>query len=102
VHFINSEFVLKTLLLECCSFNWNHIGLNLSQEIKQVLTSWNLNDKNTFAVSDNASNIKNALNSLFLKNLGCFAYTLNLIVQSALILENGLIYRVKSIIGITF
>jgi len=30
--------------------------------------------------------------------MGCFAHTLNLIVQSALVLENGLLDRVKSIV----
>lgn len=88
---LDSEFILKSILLECRSFNLNHTGVNLSQAIKQVLVSWNLNDKITFAVSDNASNIKNALNSLSFKNMGCFAHTLNLIVQSALVLENDLI-----------
>ncbi|KAF0742811.1 zinc finger BED domain-containing protein 4-like, partial [Aphis craccivora] len=73
VHFINSEFV--------------------------ILLSWNLNDKITFAVSDNARNIKNALNLLSLKHMGCFAHTLNLIVQSVLVLEDGLIDRVKSIVS---
>jgi len=99
IHFIDSEFILKSILLECRSFNFNHTGVNLSQAIKQVLISWNLNDKITFAVSDNASNIKNALNSLSFKNMGCFAHTLNLIIQSALVLENDLIDSVKSIVS---
>ncbi|XP_022182802.1 zinc finger BED domain-containing protein 1-like [Myzus persicae] len=42
---------------------------------------------------------KNALNLLSLKNIGCFAHTLNLIVQSALELENNLIDRVKTIVS---
>jgi len=99
IHFIDSEYLLKSILLECRSFDLNHTSINLSQGIKQVLVSWNLKDKITFAVSDNASNIKNALNSLSFKNMGCFAHTLNLIVQSALVLENDLIDKVKCIVS---
>lgn len=50
------------------------------------------------AVSDNASNIKNALGLLKLKHLGCFAHTLNLVVQSALTIENDLVDKVKTIV----
>lgn len=50
------------------------------------------------AVSENANNIKNALNILQLKSVGCFTHTMNLVVQSSLILENSLIDRVKAII----
>lgn len=71
----------------------------LAQEIRRILELWNLNDKITFAVSDNANNIKNALNMLGFKNIGCFAHTLNLIVQSALTLEEDLINKVKQIVS---
>lgn len=36
IHFIDSDFILKSILLECRSFNLNHTGINLSNEIKQV------------------------------------------------------------------
>jgi len=91
MHFIDSEYVLKSILLECRSFDLNDTSNNLGQGIIQVLVSWNLKDKIIFAVSDNDSNIKNALNLLSFKNMGCFAHTLNLILQSALVLENDLI-----------
>lgn len=83
IHFIDTEFTLKSVLLGCHSFNSSHTGYNLRQEIKNVLESWNLNNKIKFAVSDNASNIKNALSMIDLKHIRCFAHTINLIVQSA-------------------
>jgi len=98
IHFINTEFELKSVLLGCHSFNSNHTANNLAQEIEQVLNSWNLYSKITFAVSDNAYNIKNALATLGFKNMGCFAHTMNLIVQSALTLEEDLIGKVKTIV----
>lgn len=66
VHFIDIEFKLKSILLECHPFDLSHTSSNLAQEIERVLRSWELFDKITFAVSDNA---------------------MNLIVQSALRLE---------------
>jgi len=47
------------------------------------------------AVSDNANNIKSALNSLKVKSLGCFAHTFNLIVQDALKLQLCLIDKIN-------
>jgi len=37
IHFIDTEFELKSILLECSSFNLNHTGHNLAQEIKRIL-----------------------------------------------------------------
>lgn len=79
------------MLLGCYEFSDNHTSLNLSTKIKSTLIEWNLEDKIIFAISDNANNIKAALNLLQLKHFGCFAHTLNLIVQSALSLEIFLI-----------
>lgn len=98
IHFINNEFELKSILLGCHSFNSNHTANNLAQEIEHVLNSWNLYNKISFAVSDNAYNIKNALTTLGFKNMGCFAHTINLIVQSTLTLEEDLISKVKTIV----
>ncbi|XP_060854989.1 zinc finger BED domain-containing protein 4-like [Metopolophium dirhodum] len=91
------NFVLKSILLSCHPYSASHTSENLSKEIKNVLQQWGVEKKIVFAVSDNAPNIKNALNILKLKNLGCFAHTLNLIVQSALKEESGLIDKVKDI-----
>ncbi|XP_050065565.1 E3 SUMO-protein ligase ZBED1-like [Aphis gossypii] len=80
IHFIDTELELKSMF-------------------KRIFESWELTKKNTFAVSDNAYNIKNALNNLGLKNMGCFAHTMYLIVQSALTLEEDLINKTKNIVS---
>ncbi|KAF0706619.1 zinc finger BED domain-containing protein 6-like, partial [Aphis craccivora] len=82
----------------CHSFNSNYTANNLAQEIEDVLNFWSLCNKITFAVSDNAYNIKNTLTTLGFKNMGCFAHTINLIFQSALALEEDLISKVKTIV----
>lgn len=49
-------------------------------------------------VSDNTSNIKNAITILHLKNLGCFAHTINLVIEQSLKCESDLINKVKAIV----
>lgn len=39
IHFIDSEFELKSILLDCHSFNSNYTANNLAQEIENVLNS---------------------------------------------------------------
>lgn len=99
IHLINTGFELKSILLGCYSFNLNHTGNNLAQNIKRNLKVLESTNKITFAVYDNAYNIKNALYQLGLKNMGCFAHTMNLIVQSALTLEEDLTNKIKNIVS---
>jgi len=98
IHFVDSNFSLQSILISCSSFYENHTAINLSEQIQKTIDEWQLEGKIELAVSDNATDIKNALGSLQLKHLGCFAHTLNLVVQSALTLENELIDKVKTIV----
>lgn len=68
-HFVNEDFDLKTILLECKLMAGHHTSKNLANEISNIA-------KILLIVSDNASNVK-----LNFKNFGCFAHTLNLIVK---------------------
>lgn len=78
-----------------------HTAINLAQELKRVVTEWNLQDKLLMVVSDNAANIKAAVNELRWKQYGCFAHTVNLIVRDGLKDEEigRVINRVKHIVG---
>jgi len=98
-HFIDTQFVLRSVLLGCYEFSESHTGLNLSNTIQETLDKWDM-DKNKIilAISDNANNIKSALNLLQVKSLECFAHTLNLIVQDALKLQSCLIDKIKCIV----
>lgn len=98
IHFVDSNFSLQSILISCSSFNENHTAINLSEQIQKTIDECHLEGKIELAVSDNASNIKNELGLLKLKHLGCFAHTLNLVVQSALTIENDLIDKVKTIV----
>lgn len=90
---------MKSVLLGCSEFSENHTSINLSNQINLTLKEWDLENKIILAVSDNANNIKRALSILKLKHFGCFAHTLNLIVQGTLILESGLLEKIKTIVS---
>lgn len=101
-HFLNNNFELCTVLLECCSTDFAHTSENLAIELTNVVESWGIEDKILLAVSDNAANIKNAITvQLNWKYFGCFAHTLNLIVKDALkIVEiSNIVHKVKQIVS---
>lgn len=79
-HYLDIDFELKSVLLECVPFEESHTSVNLSNKIKCVITDWGLDGKVGLVVSDNANNIKGAITNLNLKHLGCFAHSLNLIL----------------------
>lgn len=98
-HYIDPNFNFQSILLQCASFDEKHTSLNLSAIIQSIIDEWNLNNKIVLVVSDNAANIKNAINILNLKHFGCFAHSLNLIVQEGLKSQSNLIGIIKSIVG---
>jgi len=71
-NFLNKEFILKSVLLECTEITERHTSENLSNAIKGIITGWQLDGKVVLVVSDNASNIKNAINNLQLRHLRLF------------------------------
>ncbi|CAH0397159.1 unnamed protein product [Chilo suppressalis] len=60
-HYITKYFDSRSILLECRSFPGNHTSHNLAEELRVITKEWNLSNKILFAVSDNASNICNAI-----------------------------------------
>lgn len=101
-HFVNSKFDMCSILLECCPMTESHTAKNLSAVLMRVTEEWGITSKILLAVSDNASNIKNAIqNELKWRHLGCFAHTLNLIVKNALSNEQVCItlQKVKQIVA---
>lgn len=98
IHFIGQSFTFKFVLLSCHQYNKCNSSNNLSEQIKNTWTAWNVERKFIFAVSNNAYNIKNALNILEFKSFGCYAHTLNLIVQNSWKLESSLIEKAMVIV----
>lgn len=99
-HYITDSFELKTVLLGCIPLHDSHTSINLAAHLKSLSDSFNLSDKVLITITDNAANIKNAIvNDLQWKHFGCYAHTLNLIVQESLKNVETLQEKVKKIVG---
>ncbi|XP_030747935.1 zinc finger BED domain-containing protein DAYSLEEPER-like [Sitophilus oryzae] len=98
-HYINEHFEMKTVLLDCSVFKDSHTAENLAEYITKMVSEWNLKDKITIVISDNASNITSTVtNILKWKHYGCYAHKLNLVVQDALRHVKDVLMKVKAIV----
>ncbi|XP_008182425.1 zinc finger BED domain-containing protein 6-like [Acyrthosiphon pisum] len=85
VHFIDpeNETQLSSVLLGCENFRDKHTADNLAIFLRNTVDEWNLTNKITGVVSDNASNIKSAIvKKCNWRYLSCFAHSINLVVQT--------------------
>ncbi|CAH1107688.1 unnamed protein product [Psylliodes chrysocephalus] len=102
-HYIDDNFVMKSVLLECSNTTDQHTSENLVKELQRIVSDWGVHDKILLAVLDNAANIKNAIDTkLKWKHLGCVAHTINLIVKDGLNCDETVtatIGKVKSIVA---
>lgn len=99
-HFVDENFNLKSILLECSSCDLRHTAENLAAELRRITLEWGIMNKVIFAVSDNAANIQKALQDVGWKNIGCLAHTFNLLVKDGLKNEEirNIIDKVRKIV----
>lgn len=63
----------------------SHTGLNIATTLKNIFNEWGITNKIVTIVSDNGSNIKNAINEHLLKyRHPCVAHTHNLSINEAI------------------
>ncbi|XP_030760542.1 zinc finger BED domain-containing protein 1-like [Sitophilus oryzae] len=87
-HFIDDNFLAKSILLEVAECNTRHTSINLANELRKTTSEWGIEHKILLCLSDNAANIKKAVcDELHWTHLGCVAHTINLIVQGSLTLD---------------
>ncbi|CAG5005033.1 unnamed protein product [Parnassius apollo] len=83
-HFINKNFDLESIVLDCEVISGPSNSENTASQLKSITDSWGISAKINLAVSDNAAYIKKAISQeLGWKHFGCAAHTINLIVQEA-------------------
>lgn len=97
-HYINEQFDMKSVTLECSAFNESHTSENLAQEILRVANDWEISDKVLLMTTDNASNITGAIKILKWKHYGCYAHKINLLLQAAFSPVEDILKKVKSIV----
>ncbi|KAL4121152.1 hypothetical protein QTP88_013717 [Uroleucon formosanum] len=83
-HFIFDNHLYSPVLTTREVFD-NHTGLNIATTLKNIFNEWGITNKIVTIVSDNGSNIKNAINEHLVKyHHPCVAHTLNLSINEAI------------------
>ena len=81
-HFIDE---LRSYCLNTYQVKLAHTAENIASELKVIAQQWNITDKISCVVSDNAANIVAAIWLTGWKALPCFAHMLNLVVQESVV-----------------
>lgn len=105
VHFMQSDWNMKSYVLQTRHLDVSHPGLNIGNVLKESITEWKLPTKHEIGlVTDHASNMEISAKTADLHpHIGCFAHTVNLACQrglkvSALGRLLGRIYPMKAVI----
>ena len=83
-HYITDEWSFESAVLSTLNITEAHTAVNLSSELTTLSKEWNITDKVCCMMTDNASNITNAIKIMKWNHLPCFAHTLNLILTNSL------------------
>jgi hypothetical protein len=98
-HFLGSNFILNSVLLDCVLIEGSHTSEHLAEEIRKIIVEYEISNKVLVIVTDNANNVVSAVKKeLKLNHWPCFGHTLNLIVQDALKKVSPLIDKCKQIV----
>jgi len=97
-HFIDCDGKMSSVCLGCEHFDQRHTSNNLAAFFKKIAGEWKINNKIVAIVTDNASNISNAVRQLHYRHVGCFAHSINLVVQHSLENISVIVAKVKKIV----
>lgn len=100
-HYIDKDFILRTYLLDCFKYTENHTSENLKSMLLAKTQEWQISNKITAVVTDNAANVVKSVKLCKWRHLGCFAHSINLVVQNSLGIVSEIseiLKKVKSIV----
>lgn len=84
-HFITEDWKLISACLNCTLLDVDHTALNLKESLTNALEEWNIPRSNVTAFStDNGSNIVQAISSMSVPHIACFAHTIQIGVEKLL------------------
>ena len=85
-HWLTHQFERKSAILHAQPFDGSHTGEAICQTILKMLQSWDLSkDKVHLVIRDNAANMIKGITDAGLQNLGCFAHTLQLVINDGVL-----------------
>ena len=85
IHYIDSDYVPSSHLLETKEITQAHTGMIIAEEIKGTMDEWGLSSDNmSAATTDNASNMVLTMKVLEWTRIPCFSHSLQLVAEEAL------------------
>ncbi|CAH0563035.1 unnamed protein product [Brassicogethes aeneus] len=93
-----TTLMLSSNLLECISYNERHTAENLCALLQTKFEECEIENKIVTVVSDNAANIVASIRKGNWRHVGCFAHTVNLIVQKGLQEIAPIIFKIKKVV----
>ena len=82
-HMLTHDWRPKSFVLQTRQMNHAHTGVNISDELKQCTTEWNIDDKIIAIATDNAAAL--AVQLCGWRRIPCLAHTINLVVKAAIL-----------------
>ena len=102
-HWINSDFKRNSVILNAHCLTESHTGEYIAAQIHSMLKEWDiLPERVHVVVTDNASNMTEAMRDASLPQFGCFAHSLQLAINNSLLSQRAvsdMIAVCKSIVG---
>ena len=91
-HIVSDDWEIKSFCLATCEVTSAHTANNIAAELSAVIAEWKLDTKVIGITTDNARNVKNAVDSLEFTHFGCIGHTLQLSINKGL--QLGFVSRV--------
>ncbi|XP_035992599.1 zinc finger BED domain-containing protein 4 [Fundulus heteroclitus] len=89
-HWIGPDLNPKRAVLHAREFRGSHTANAITAAMEHMLLAWKIDKKRVHVVlRDNAANMKKAMDQLGVPSLGCFAHTLQLVVQHGLLAQRA-------------
>lgn len=102
-HWVTENFVRKRAILHAQSFEGSHTGEQIQRKLQKMLTQWGIQEHQVHMVlRDNGTNMVKALNNAGLPHYGCFAHTLQLVINDGVLSQravNDLLASCRRIVG---
>ncbi|KZS16447.1 Uncharacterized protein APZ42_017821 [Daphnia magna] len=86
VYYLSDKLKMVSRVLNTIMIEESHTAMNSAKELRKIMTEWNLMNKISGIVTDNAANIVKAVSDINnWRYVPCFAHTLSLAVKDAVL-----------------
>ncbi|XP_065111239.1 zinc finger BED domain-containing protein 4-like [Paramisgurnus dabryanus] len=90
VHWLDTSCTPHGAMLQAKNFHGSHTSDTIAAAITDILVKWHIPlNKVHVMLRDNASNMKKAMDNMGVRSLGCFAHSLQLVVNEGLLSQRS-------------